>query len=62
MTTFRDHPVFTIDGNGQITRSTGTLPAAVSLPPVRVSLAADTHQLIAARLLRRLADELEVRP
>ncbi len=61
MTTFMDRQTVTIATDGTMTRRSVTMPASVvkSSPPVSVTLAPDIEPHAAARLLRRLADELE---
>lgn len=61
MTKFTEHDSYSIDEHGHVTHFSSSLPSAVMLPAVKVSLAPETHPLVAAKLLRRLADELEVR-
>ncbi len=62
MTTFRKHLTFTIIVEGQIELREGQLPAAVALPALSVTTAIDADWRGTAKLLRRLADEIEVRP
>jgi hypothetical protein len=57
--TFTRHTTFSITNTGVIERGCSDLPSAVRLPAVSVTLAPDATAQVTARLLRRLADELE---
>jgi hypothetical protein len=57
--TYRKHATFSITAEGVIERGCSELPSAVRLPAVSVTLAPDASAQATARLLRRLADELE---
>lgn len=57
--TFSTHWTYTLDRDGNIERSTGQLPSVVKLPALSVTLAPGASAQATARLLRRLADELE---
>ena len=59
MTTFAKHMVYTVTPDGVIERRTTELPSIVKLQAVTVSLAPDATPQRTARLLRRLANELE---
>ena len=55
------HTTLSIDAAGRVERRHGSLPAAVAsaLAPVRVTVTDGVDRQTAARLLRRLADEIE---
>lgn len=57
--TYRRHVTFSISQEGVIERGSNDLPAAVRLPLISITLAPDASAQVTARLLRRLADELE---
>lgn len=57
--TFTQHVTFTVTNEGLIERGTGQLPSVVKLPALSVTVAPDASAQVTARLLRRLADELE---
>ena len=57
--TFKTHTTFIVTTEGVIERGCSDLPSAVRLPAVSVTLAPDATAQGTARLLRRLADELE---
>lgn len=61
MTTYMDRQTVTIASDGTMARRFTSMPSSVvkSSPPVSVTLAPDLEPHAAARLLRRLADELE---
>jgi len=56
---FIKHTTFTLTNEGVIERRTGELPSSVKLPALSVTLAPDASAQSTARLLRRLADEIE---
>ncbi|HUQ38064.1 MAG TPA: hypothetical protein VM144_16970 [Aestuariivirga sp.] len=57
--TFTQHVTFTVTSEGLIERGTGQLPSVVKLPALSVTVAPTATAQATARLLRRLADELE---
>lgn len=57
--TFSAHWTYTLDRDGHIERREGSLPSVVKLPALSVTLAPGASAQATARLLRRLADELE---
>jgi hypothetical protein len=57
--TFTSHWTYTLDRDARIERRQGQLPSAVKLPAVSVTVAPNSSPQLTARLLRRLADELE---
>jgi hypothetical protein len=59
--TYTRHTTISITEAGDMERRQAELPAAVAcaLAPVRVSITEGTDHRTAARLLRRLADEIE---
>ena len=57
--TFTSHWTYTIDRDARIERREGSLPSTVKLPAVSVTVAPEASPQLTARLLRRLADELE---
>ena len=57
--TFKTHTTFSITAEGIIERGCSDLPSAVRLPAVSVTVAPDASAQSTARLLRRLADEIE---
>jgi len=57
--TFTTHWTYTLDRDGHIERREGSLPSAVKLPALSVTVGQDASTQATARLLRRLADELE---
>lgn len=57
--TFTRHTTISIDATGTMARRIGESPAIIRRPPVAVTLADGTDAHLAARLLRRLADEIE---
>ena len=57
--TFSKHTTFTVTEDGVIERRTGELPSAIRLPALSVTLAPDASAQATARLLRKLADEIE---
>ena len=57
--TFTQHVTFTVTAEGLIERGTGKLPSVVKLPALSVTVAPGASAQATARLLRRLADELE---
>ena len=56
---FVKHTTFTLTNEGVIERRTGELSSSVKLPAVSVTLAPTATAQATARLLRRLADEME---
>ncbi len=62
MTIFAEHTTYRLNSDGSIERSTGQMPAVLKLPPVSVTTPAWAEPRVTARLLRRLADELEAQP
>lgn len=57
--TFTEHISFRVTSEGCIERSAGQLPSVVKLPALSVTVAPGASAQATARLLRRLADELE---
>ena len=57
--TFKTHQTFSITAEGLIERVTGQLPSVIKLLAVSVTVAQASSTQLTARLLRRLADELE---
>ena len=57
--TFTRHTTFAVTQEGLIERGTGQLPSVVKLPALSVTVAPGASAQATARLLRRLADELE---
>ena len=57
--TFTQHVTYRVDADGHIERGTGELPSAIRLPALSVTVAPTATAQATARLLRRLADELE---
>jgi len=56
---FTRHHTYSLEPDGAMDRRQGELPAIIRLAPVRVSITDGTDHRLAARLLRRLADEIE---
>lgn len=61
MTIFAKHVTYRVEADGRIERSEGHMPAVLKLPPVSVTMPVWADPRETARLLRRLADELEAR-
>jgi|GEM_PF-5917019 len=59
MSTFSKHQTFSVDQDGNIQRRTSELPAVVKLPALSVTIGSYATPQKTARLLRRLADEIE---
>ena len=59
MTTFTQHVTYNVTKDGTMERSVGQLPSVIKLPALSVTVAPDASAQATARLLRRLADELE---
>ena len=59
MTTFSTHVTYTVTTDGLMECREGQLPAIVKLPAISVTVAPNASTQATARLLRRLADELE---
>ena len=57
--TFTRHHTYSLEPDGQMSRRHGELPSVIRLAPVRVTITDGTGHRLAARLLRRLADEIE---
>jgi len=57
--TFTRHTTISITEDGAMERRPGELPSVIRLAPVRVTITDGTGHRLAARLLRRLADEIE---
>ena len=59
MSTFAQHVAYRVDYDGQIERRTSELPSVVKLPALSVTVGPFCTPQKIARLLRRLADEIE---
>ena len=57
--TFSEHVTYRVEADGRIERGTGQLPSAIRLPALSVTISPTASAQSTARLLRRLADELE---
>ena len=59
MTTFTTHVTYRVEADGNMERTEGQLPSVIRLPAISVTMAPNATTQATARLLRRLADELE---
>ncbi len=58
--TFTQHVTFTVTTEGLIERGTGQLPSVIKLPALSVTIGPTARPKTTARLLRRLAKEIEI--
>ncbi len=58
--TFTTHCTYNIDSDGQVELREGQLPAVIKRSPVSVTVVDGTDLCLACKLLRQLADEMEV--
>jgi hypothetical protein len=57
--TFTTHVTYNVTADGQMERREGQLPSVIKLPAISITVARNASTQVTARLLRRLADELE---
>lgn len=58
--TFTTHWTYNINADGQMERREGQLPAVIKRSPVSVTVLDITDLCLACKLLRQLADEMEM--
>ena len=58
--TFTTHWTYNIEADGRMERREGQLPAVIKRSPVSVTVLDGTDLCLACKLLRQLADEMEV--
>jgi hypothetical protein len=59
MTVFTTHITYRVESDGTMQRTEGQLPSVIKLPAISVTVAPNASTQATARLLGRLADELE---
>jgi hypothetical protein len=57
--TFTTHVTYRVESDGTMERIEGQLPSVIKLPALSVTVGPHASTQVTARLLRRLADELE---